>query len=110
MNQETGQIVKSGEAARGRRNRLTARVVRLATAKTAMVEVVYHVPHPKYRKNMQRSRRIAVHYEETAPKVGDVVEIISCRPMSKTKHFRMLRVVAQGHQPAMVTGQLENPV
>jgi len=75
-----------------------------------MVEVHYYVPHPKYRKNMQFSRKFAVHYEKEAPKIGDLVEIISCRPMSKSKHFRLLRVVAAGQQPAVVTGQLETPV
>jgi small subunit ribosomal protein S17 len=50
---------------------------------------------PKYKKYLWRRTRLAVHDEQGLAKVGDTVEIVQCRPMSKTKRHRLLRIVTK---------------
>lgn len=61
--------------------------------KTRNVAVTYQVRTPKYGKFIKRQTRYHVHDEQNASKVGDVVEIANCRPISKTKMWRLIRVV-----------------
>jgi len=53
----------------------------------------YKVKHPKYGKYIRRRTKLYAHDETNIAKVGDQVEIMECRPMSKTKHWRLVRVV-----------------
>jgi len=61
--------------------------------KTRNVAVTYQVRTPKYGKYIKRQTRYYVHDEQNASKIGDVVEIANCRPISKTKMWRLVRVV-----------------
>lgn len=61
--------------------------------KTRTVEVNYSVKHEKYGKYIRRSTKYQVHDEANAAKLGDTVEIAACRPMSKTKTFRLVKVL-----------------
>jgi len=61
--------------------------------KTCTVQIEYLVEHPKYGKRMRRRTKYHVHDPQKAAKVGDQVEIAHCRPVSKTKSWRLLRVV-----------------
>lgn len=61
--------------------------------KTRSVDVNYSDMHKKYGKYLRRSTRYQVHDEGNASKLGDTVEIAACRPMSKTKTFRLVKVV-----------------
>ena len=61
--------------------------------KTRTVEVGYKVRHPKYGKFLKRRTRYHVHDESNAAKIGDLVEIAHTRPLSKTKAWRLVRVV-----------------
>ena len=79
--------------ARGNRRRLRGVVVSDKTAKTVVVEVVRHVRHPKYGKRVRQDRRMHVHDEADTAHLGDVVEIVECRPMSRLKHWRLERVL-----------------
>lgn len=64
--------------------------------KSRRVEVERLFQHPKYTKIL-RSRIVChVHDENNDSKVGDTVEIIECRPRSKTKRWELLRVVKRG--------------
>ena len=63
------------------------------TAKTLKVEVAYQAKHPKYGKYLQRRTVLHVHDEAGAGGEGDRVEVAECRPMSKTKHHRLVRIV-----------------
>lgn len=63
------------------------------TPKTATVLVSRKVPHPRYHKLINKSKKFAVHDEENTAKVGDVVYIKQCRPMSKSKKFTLGEVV-----------------
>ncbi len=64
--------------------------------KTIKVVMAYTLKHPKYGKYMRRRTKLHVHDETNEAKVGDTVEIMECRPYSKTKRWRLTRVVRAG--------------
>ena len=64
--------------------------------KTIKVVVNYQTKHPKYGKYLKRRTVLHAHDEKNEAKLGDTVEIAECRPMSKTKHHRLLKVVQRG--------------
>ncbi len=69
--------------------------------KTRTVSVNYQTMHPKYGKYLQRQAKYHVHDEKNQSKIGDQVEITPCRPMSKTKAWRLVRVIeAAPEEPA----------
>jgi small subunit ribosomal protein S17 len=70
--------------------------------KSRTVVIDYQFRHPKYGKYMRRKTRFQVHDEKNESKVGDRVEIANCRPISKTKSWRLVRVVQKA------TGQIEH--
>jgi len=61
--------------------------------KTRTVTVEYLEKHSKYGKFIRRKTRFQVHDEKNESNQGDRVEIASCRPLSKTKSWRLVRVV-----------------
>jgi small subunit ribosomal protein S17 len=63
--------------------------------KTVIVSVERRVMHPIYKKYIRRSKRYAAHDAENRYKVGDVVRIAECRPMSRTKRFEVLGTAAE---------------
>lgn len=63
--------------------------------KTRTVAVDYQYRHPKYGKYLHRTAKYQVHDEANSSKAGDRVEIAPCRPVSKTKSWRLVRVVQQ---------------
>ena len=69
--------------------------------KTRRVEVERLVPHPKYGKFLKRRTVCHAHDETNATHVGDLVEIMETRPLSKLKRWRVVRVVRQGAQQAL---------
>ena len=71
-------------------------VVSDARNKTRTVAVDSYFVHPKYGKRIAREARFHAHDETNESKKGDRVEIVPCRPMSKTKRFRIVRVVLKG--------------
>lgn len=66
--------------------------------KTIKVRIDRLMRHPKYGKYLRRRTTLQVHDEENEAHVGDVVEIMECRPLSKTKSWRLLRVVRKQSQ------------
>ena len=78
---------------RGTRRRTRGIVTSEAGAKTITIRVSTRVPHPKYGKMVRRDRKIRVHDEKDEAHVGDLVEIEECRPMSRTKHWRLVSIV-----------------
>ena len=61
--------------------------------KTRTVTVMFQQKHPKYGKYISRQAKFHVHDEQETSGVGDRVEIAPCRPMSKTKNWRVVRVI-----------------
>ncbi len=64
-------------------------------SKTRRVEITRRVMHPVYGKYMRRRTVCAVHDEDNLSHQGDKVEIIECRPMSKNKRWKLVRVVEE---------------
>ena len=64
--------------------------------KTVTVLVERQFPHPLYGKVIKRSKKYLAHDPEEKYKLGDVVEIIESRPISKRKRFRVLSLVESG--------------
>jgi small subunit ribosomal protein S17 len=64
-----------------------------ARDKTRKVVVSYMTKHPKYGKYVRKRTVLHVHDEANASHTGDKVEVVPCRPVSKTKSWRLVRVV-----------------
>jgi small subunit ribosomal protein S17 len=71
-----------------------------ARDKTIRVTLQYQVQHPKYGKYLRRRTVLHVHDEKNEARVGDTVEVMECRPISKTKSWRLLRVLQRAPQQA----------
>tara|TARA_B100001029_G_scaffold116686_1_gene96711 strand:+ start:205 stop:435 length:231 start_codon:yes stop_codon:yes gene_type:complete len=67
-------------------------VVSNAMDKTLVVKVERKFPHPLYKKFIKRSSRYHVHDENNQHKVGDLVSIRECRPLSKLKKWEVIAV------------------
>jgi len=88
----------------GIKNEKIGMVVSTAMQKTIAVEVSRRVPHPLYKRIIGKRKKFYAHDEEGRAKVGDVVRIIECRPLSKLKRWRLADIVRRaaqvGAQPA----------
>lgn len=69
--------------------------------KTIKVVVDYQTRHPKYGKYLRRRTVLHAHDETNDAKEGDLVEIAECRPLSRTKHHRLLRIVQRAPERAV---------
>ncbi len=58
--------------------------------KTVVVQVERRVMHPLYKKVIRRSKRFMAHDEENRAKIGDIVRIRECRPISKRKSWEVI--------------------
>jgi len=77
---------------------ITAVVVSKSGNKSIKVAIDYKVKHPKYGKYIKRRTKLSVHDEQNQCSVGDTVEIVECRPYSKTKSWRLVKVLEQAVQ------------
>ena len=77
------------------RKELVGTVVSTKNNKTITVLVETYKKHPKYGKRVKYSKKYTVHDEKNIAKKGDIVRIIQTRPLSKTKHFRLVEVVEE---------------
>ena len=71
-------------------------VVGKAGDKSITVQIDYKVKHPMYGKYIKRRTKLGVHDENNVAGVGDTVDIAECRPISKSKSFRLVSVVKKG--------------
>jgi small subunit ribosomal protein S17 len=81
-----------------RTNRRTVQgsVISCKMEKTILVAVMREFKHPKYEKRVRRTKHYAVHDEKSEAKVGDVVEIMETRKLSRTKTWRLLSILKHG--------------
>ena len=77
---------------------ITGVVISNSGDKSIKVAIDFKVRHPKYGKYVKRRTKLATHDEHTQAGLGDVVEIVECRPYSKTKSWRLVRVVEKAVQ------------
>jgi small subunit ribosomal protein S17 len=94
---------------RGRRRVETGVVTSAKMNKTRRVEIPRLVKHPRYGKYIRRRTICHVHDEQNESRLGDTVEIMESRPLSKTKHWRLVRVVNKA-QSSVSPAELEQPV
>ena len=80
---------------RGRRRVVTGVVTSDKMNKTRRVEIPRLVKHARYGKYIRRRTVCHVHDEQNESHAGDTVEIMETRPLSKTKHWRLVRVVTK---------------
>jgi len=71
--------------------------------KTITVLWTRQVKHPRYGKIMQRNTKLYAYDEKEEAKEGDLVELMSCRRLSKTKNWRLLRIVRKAHNVVVHT-------
>lgn len=74
---------------------LIGRVVSDRMDKTIVVTVERRIQHPLYKKYVRRSKKFHAHDPENTCHIGDLVRIEECRPLSKTKTWRLVSVVTQ---------------
>lgn len=72
---------------------LVGEVVSNKMQKTIVVQTVRTLRHPTYGKVIKRNKKYSVHDENSIARLGDIVEIKECRPLSKTKHMVLSRVI-----------------
>ena len=81
------------EVSRNRRKVLRGVVVSNKMDKTGVVEITRKVPHPLYKKVVTKTTRFKFHDENNECSIGDTVEVMETRPLSKDKYFRLVRIV-----------------
>jgi len=79
-------------------NTTEAVVISKGSDKSIKVAVDYVYKHPKYGKTLKRRTKLAVHDEQNAAGVGDVVEVTECKPYSKTKRWRLVKILKKTTQ------------
>lgn len=80
----------------GRQRIIQGTVVSDKMDKTIVITVVRKKKHPLYHKVMSVTERYKAHDEDNKCKLGDVVRITECRPMSKDKRWRLIEVLTKG--------------
>jgi len=80
-------------ADRGLRKTMTGVVVSNKMDKTIVVAVVDSVKHPLLKKIMKRTYKLKAHDENNECNIGDRVEVMETRPLSKEKRWRLVRIV-----------------
>lgn len=61
--------------------------------KSIVVRVERIVPHPLYKRTVKLSKKYMAHDEENSCQIGDIVQIVECRPISRRKCWRLLEVM-----------------
>lgn len=77
---------------------LIGKVISTKMQKTITVLIERYVKHPMYHKRYKKTTKIHAHDEKSAAKLGDTVAIQETRPLSKTKAFRLLKIVTKNLQ------------
>lgn len=72
---------------------ITGKVVSKKTPKTAVISIVRQQYHRLYKKISNREKRLLVHLEDDRIKENDMVRIVSTRPLSKKKHYKIIEKV-----------------
>src|SRR5258708_39416861 len=85
-------------AQQGHKNQKIGQVVSTRMSKTIVVEVSRRVPHPLYKRIIGKRKKFYAHDEKSMAKLGDVVRIVECRPLSKLKRWQLAEIVRRAAQ------------
>jgi small subunit ribosomal protein S17 len=89
----TTETQAAPQAERGERQELIGKVTSAKMEKTIVVEVQRLMQHPKYRRVIRISKKFYAHDEKREAKQGDTVRIVSSRPLSRLKRWRLKEVL-----------------
>lgn len=78
---------------RGKRKVRIGKVVSNKMDKSIVVAIERKVPHPIYKKYFTRTTKLMAHDENNECQIGDIVEIMETRPLSKRKRWRLVRII-----------------
>jgi small subunit ribosomal protein S17 len=95
---EQQKAEQPGSGPIGHKNEKVGEVVSTKMAKTIVVEVTRRVAHPVYKRIVTKRRKFYAHDEQSTAKVGDVVRIIECRPLSRLKRWQLGDVIRKAVQ------------
>ncbi|MBV8706775.1 MAG: 30S ribosomal protein S17 [Acidobacteriaceae bacterium] len=91
----------------GHKTEKVGEVVSTKMTKTIVVEVTRRVPHPVYKRIVSKRKKFYAHDEQETAKVGDVVRIVECRPLSRLKRWQLGSVLRQAVQVGVEHPALE---
>lgn len=91
----------TGATKTGHKNEKVGLVVSAKMTKTIVVEVTRRVPHPVYKRIINRRSKFYAHDEQQTAQIGDTVRIIESRPMSKLKRWRLGEIIRKAVQVAV---------
>jgi len=100
----------AGEKTKGNKNEKVGQVVSAKMQKTIVVEVTRRVPHPLYKRIVTKRKRFYAHDENRTARLGDVVRIVECRPLSRLKRWELGEVVRRAVQVSVEPSALDLPV
>ena len=82
----------------GNKNEKVGEVVSTRMTKTIVVQVTNRSSHPVYKRIVTKRKKFYAHDEQETAKPGDIVRIVECRPLSKTKRWSLKDVVRRAVQ------------
>jgi small subunit ribosomal protein S17 len=91
----------------GFKNEKVGEVVSTKMEKTIVVEVSRRVPHPLYKRIIGKRKKFYAHDADGKAKLGDVVRIVECRPLSKLKRWQLAEVVRRAAQVGVQPVELD---
>ena len=89
--------------ARGHKKERVGEVISSKMTKTIIVRVQRRFPHPQFKKVISQFNKFYAHDEKGEAKPGDRVRIQECRPLSKTKRWRLVEVVERNTEATPVS-------
>ena len=102
MPDTTSAPAPNQDQSRGHRKEREGEVISSKMTKTIVVRVQRRFPHPQFKKVVTQFNKFYAHDEKNEAKVGDRVRIQECRPLSKTKRWRLVAVVERNTDGALV--------
>ena len=78
--------------------------------KTITVSIANRETHPLYRKQYTKTRKYTAHDEKNEAGLGDKVEIVACRPFSKTKTYKLVKVLEKAHGTVELKEDVAEPI
>lgn len=98
------------EKTKGNKNEKVGQVVSAKMQKTIVVEVTRRVPHPLYKRIVTKRKRFYAHDENRTARLGDVVRIVECRPLSRLKRWELGEVVRRAVEVSVEPSALDLPL
>ena len=89
------------------KNEKVGEVVSTKMSKTIVVEVSRRVPHPLYKRIIGKRKKFYAHDEDGKAKMGDIVRIVECRPLSRLKRWQLTDIVRRAAQVGAQPSELD---